>query len=89
MLWSFGGSQNSYIYGKEIEEDKELINDIIVNSSQSSVSKFNSKNKTHLKLIPKDDTIEKRRKRIQRQLTIIGKKENRIGRVSELQHILR
>jgi len=41
--WSFGNDQNSYLYGKHIEDDKELLHNIIVNNSSQALENFNDK----------------------------------------------
>ena len=38
--WSFGNSQNSYLYGADIEEQKRMLHEIIVNKCEKSILEF-------------------------------------------------
>ena len=69
--WSFGNDQNSYIFGKEIEEDKRLLHEVIVNDCFESLSKFNQKFKTDIKLNDECSILEKETMK-QKRLRICG-----------------
>lgn len=38
--WSFGNSQNSYLYGADIEEQKRMLHELIVNKCEKSILEF-------------------------------------------------
>jgi len=42
VVWSFGNSQKSYLYGQDIEEQKRLLHEIIINQCEKSRVAFNN-----------------------------------------------
>jgi len=72
--WSFGNNQHSYLFGKEVEEDKHLLHEIIVNRCQYSADKFNKKYNIDItsnytsRFDNYVETIDQRRLRVMRQV---------------------
>lgn len=69
VCWSFGNNQRNYIFSKEIEEDKRLLHEIVVNNCKKSLKIFNKKFKTNLELENKkslfdEETITQKRLRV-------------------------
>jgi site-specific DNA-adenine methylase len=85
VIWSFGNSQKGYLFSKNIEDDKRLLHEIVVNKCEKSLKIFNKKHKANLKLLEKDKTINERRLRIQRQIK--SKLNSRIGELERLQQL--
>ena len=48
--WSFGNNQKSYLFGKEIEEDKRLLHKVVVNRCEKSLKEFNDKFELNIKM---------------------------------------
>lgn len=60
--WSFGNDQKSYLYGKNIEEPKRRMHEIVVNCCNESLNWFNNTYSTEISnLIFNLKTIEERR----------------------------
>ena len=92
-IWSFGNCQNGYLYGKQIEDDKKLLHEIIVDKNISSLKEFNNKFNTNVKMNLQPDktlfevgeNIKERRLRILREV----KKDNKLEHLEQLQHLER
>ena len=70
--WSFGNNQKDYLFGKEIEEDKRLLHEVVVNKCEiSRLALPFELDKDFLKIEP----MEKRR------LAIMGFIKKNIGRI--------
>jgi len=72
VVWSFGNNvDKGYMYGKDIENDKKLLHNVIVNKCEDSLKYFNKKHNTYLTINDKslfDEDIKQRAKRIKNQV---------------------
>jgi site-specific DNA-adenine methylase len=73
VIWSFGNKQTAYLFGADIEEDKRLLHEIIVNDCQQSLTKFNTTYNLNLEPAKKQDSIlienlSEKRIRVMRQV---------------------
>lgn len=67
VVWSFGNNKDKgYLFGKDIEEDKRLMHEIVVNECEKSLKEFNKKFELNIKLREGlfAETITQRRLRI-------------------------
>ena len=85
VVWSFGNNQSCYLFGSEIEEDKRLLHEIVVNACEKSLKIFNEKHNMNIKLLKTDTTIKKRRLRVKKIIKI--KLKNRDGELERLERL--
>jgi len=68
VVWSFGNNQKDYLFSREIEEDKRLLHEIIVNKCEISLEKANTKFGMKIQMdgngLFGDETMNQRRLRI-------------------------
>ncbi|MCD6432418.1 MAG: DNA adenine methylase [Sulfurimonas sp.] len=50
VVYSFGNNQKDYLFGKEIEENKRLLHEVVVNKCEESLRVFNDKMKTNIEM---------------------------------------
>ena len=85
--WSFGNKQNTYLYGKDIEESKRLAHEFIVNGCMESMHKLG----VDIPDLVKVKGIQKRRGLfcgyIKKQLTIL--EDNRVQNLELVEHLAR
>lgn len=43
IMWSFGNSGKTYLFGKDLEHDKKLLHEIVVDNNINSINKFKDK----------------------------------------------
>ena len=90
--WSFGNNQRTYLFGKSIEADKELLHRIVVDKCVKSLDAFNAK---HGELINRDvfeiETIKERRIFVCRETKKTGNRVGveHLGRLQKLQRLER
>jgi site-specific DNA-adenine methylase len=90
--WSFGNNQKDYLFGAEIQEDKRLLHEIIVNRCEISQNAFRDKNGVYVEdyYLEKDD-IHKRRLEVKRMIkSTIGRVDlQRLQQLQQLQQLER
>jgi len=88
--WSFGSNQSSYLFGKDIEDDKRLLHEIIVNKCSKSVSEFEKKfgMEIHNEFLV-GDTINARRLSVLRLIKSLSKERNGLEQLQGIQHLER
>jgi len=90
-IWSFGNNQNSYLFGKEIEEDKRLLYEIVVNKCKKSLAIVNKKFDLNIKLNPDKTLFTVKESINDRRLRIMSQIKKTIGcfklqQLQQLQH---
>jgi 16S rRNA G966 N2-methylase RsmD len=76
-VWTFGSNQKSYLYGKNIELDKNILHNIVVKKCDKSINDFFIKNNILIDLKSIDaDTINQRRLNLQTLFCKLLKKNN-------------
>ena len=88
VIWSFGNIQRTYLFSKDKEEYKKLLHEIVVNNCDESLSFFNRKYQTHLRLdresrLLHEETIQERRHKVTRHI------KRELGRVDQLEYLPR
>lgn len=84
--WSFGNNKDKgYLFGKDIEEDKRLLHEIVVNKCEKSLETFNKKFELNIMMNIGmfDENMTQRRTRIAREIININK--SRVGGLQQLQ----
>jgi len=87
VVWSFGNNQKDYLFGKEVEEIKKILHEVVVFENQESLDEINKRLKMNLKMnvgLFKED-MHQRRLRMQRE--IIKEKDSREGELQQLQRL--
>jgi site-specific DNA-adenine methylase len=90
--WSFGNNQRSYIYGQQIERDKELLHRIVVDKCWDSFEEFNF---NHVGVIGREvfqiKSMHERRLFVLGEIKISGKRIDleQIEHIQRIQHLER
>jgi len=92
VVWSFGNDQKSYLFGRNIENYKKLLHDIIVNRDEKALKEFKDKfgveiDESNKKMYP--ETIQDRRLRIAGQIKKVLKQRTELEHFDRLQQIER
>ena len=61
VVWSFGNNRQAYLFGKDIEEQKRLVFEIVVNQDYNCLNELNEQLNIKLKM-PKEKLIQNRRR---------------------------
>ena len=88
-VWSFGNNQRDYLFSKEIEEDKRLLHEIIVNNCNMSLKVFEKKHNKKLKqnnTLYRENIVQKRL-RIVSQIKYLAKQRNDLEQLERLQQL--
>ncbi len=91
VVWSFGNDQKSYIFSKDIEDDKKLLHNVVVNECRNSLKEFNLKFGTEIRMTDgqslfEDETMTQRRLRIMRIIKKGGERFD-LERLQQLQQL--
>lgn len=88
-IWSFGNKTHDYLYGKDIEQYKKLLHDIVVNKSEYAVNILYEKYGVELdyKYIDNNYNIDERRLYTLQCIKIKNNKHERIEHLERLKHL--
>jgi 16S rRNA G966 N2-methylase RsmD len=89
-IWSFGNKTYNYLYGKDIEQYKKILHDIVVNKSEYAVNILNEKYGVELdyKYINNNYNIDERRLYTSQCIKIKNNKHERIQHLERLKHLV-
>ena len=92
-FWSFGNIQKNYLFGKDIEDDKRLLHEIVVNQCKKSLKEFNNKFDVNIILdyesclFGYEESINDRRLRIMQQVKASMPQRMDLERLEQLQQL--
>jgi len=89
VVWSFGNGQTTYLFGRDIENDKHLLHKIVVNLDTDSVNQFKEKYSLDLSEFLKIDAMHERRKKIIRYIIKNKNKRLELERLQQLEQLER
>ena len=73
VVWSFGNNRQAYLYGKDIEEQKRLVFEVVVNQDYKCLNELNKLLNANLKM-PKEKLIQNRRLNLTKQIKLSAKR---------------
>ena len=83
VLWSFGNNRQAYLFGKDIEEQKRLVFEIVVNQDYNCLNELNEQLNIKLKM-PKEKLIQNRRLNLSKQIKTSAKRIAVIERMEQV-----